>query len=469
MSAFIWQLLYISVFQAIRLGYSGSPSNRKMRCCQTFLKGWNNVMSLLSICATDYKNLNFYSTPLELKSLNILVGPNGSGKSNLMGLLNFLYLSVSQNSEATSGFAYACDYLGGTHLLSFNTKRPGKVSLKYEFGGIEETRNKPIYLGFKLLVSQSSNRIELCEDYLYSPIIGDVDEPFYYYKFHDQSVGSGVFSISKPHQGSKFERISDLPVDSLGLLSIDERIQEDEEVRELLLKSSIYAVRKHLLQEIKGWRFYNANNMNSQKIRNAEPKISSTSLNTYLSETGENLAAVLEQLSAESLDFEERFNEAFKQLFPMTRRIRATRAGLLNLTLEWSIKGIDEVFYLRDMSDGSVRMLCWAVILLSPKLPSLLVIDEPELGIHVAWMKILAGWIHYAAQRTKVIISTHSPDLLDCFTDRSDSVISLNLRADGWVSLDRIQEEQFKARLQEGWELGDLYRVGDPSIGGWPW
>jgi predicted ATPase len=397
------------------------------------------------------------------------VGPNGSGKSNLMGLLNFLYLSVSQNSEATSGFAYACDYLGGTHLLSFNTKRPEKVSLKYEFGGIEETRNKPIYLGFKLLVSQSSNRIELCEDYLYSPIIGDVDEPFYYYKFHDQSVGSGVFSISKPHQGSKFERISDLPVDSLGLLSIDERIQEDEEVRELLLKSSIYAVRKHLLQEIKGWRFYNANNMNSQKIRNAEPKISSTSLNTYLSETGENLAAVLEQLSAESLDFEERFNEAFKQLFPMTRRIRATRAGLLNLTLEWSVKGIEEVFTLRDMSDGSVRMLCWAVILLSPKLPSLLVIDEPELGIHVAWMKILAGWIHYAAQRTKVIVSTHSPDLLDCFTDRSDCVISLNLRADGLVSLDRIQEEQFKARLQEGWELGDLYRVGDPSIGGWPW
>jgi hypothetical protein len=48
-------------------------------------------------------------------------------------------------------------------------------------------------------------------------------------------------------------------------------------------------------------------------------------------------------------------------------------------------------------------------------------------------------------------------------------VISLNLRADGLVSLDRIQEEQFKARLQEGWELGDLYRVGDPSIGGWPW
>ena len=426
-------------------------------------------MSLLSIWAKDYKNLNFYSNPLELKSLNILVGPNGSGKSNLMGLLHFIQLSVSQNSEATSGLAYACDYLGGAHLLSFQTKRPGKVRFQYKFDGIKETANQPIYLDFKLLISHSTHRTEICEDSLYSPINGDEKQPFDYYKFHEHNVRSGVLSILQPDGSQRVQRISDIPVDSLGLLSIDERIKKDEKVREFLLKSSIYAVRQHLLDEIKGWRFYNANNMNCQKIRDAEPKISSSSLNTYLSQTGENLAAVLEQLSDESLDFEERFNEAFNQLFPMTRRIRATRAGLLNLTLEWSVKGIDEVFYLRDMSDGSLRMLCWAVILLSPKLPSLLVIDEPELGIHVAWMKILAGWIHYAAQRTKVIISTHSPDLLDCFTDRSDAVISHNLGADGWVSLDRIQEEQFKARLQEGWELGDLYRVGDPSIGGWPW
>lgn len=425
-------------------------------------------MSLLSIWAKDYKNLNFYSIPLELKPLNILVGPNGSGKSNLVGLLNLIHLSISKNSEDIKGLESACDYLGGSHLLYFNRERPSEVSVKYKFTGIPETRNQPIHLDFKLFVSQSSNRIELSEDFLYSPVRGDEDQPFYYYKFHDHSIGSGVLSILQPDGNQKFQRISDLPVDSLGLLSIDERIQKDEEVRELLLKSSIYAVRQHLLDEIKGWRFYNANHMNSQTIRNAEPKVSSSSLNTYLSETGENLAAVLEQLSNDSVDFEERFNEAVKQLFPMTRRIRATRAGLLNLTLEWSVKGIDEVLTLRDMSDGSVRMLCWAVILLSPKLPSLLVIDEPELGIHVAWMKILAGWIHYAAQRTKVIVSTHSPDLLDCFTDRYDCVISLNLRADGLVSLDHIEEEQFKARLQEGWQLGDLYRVGDPSIGGWP-
>jgi predicted ATPase len=65
-----------------------------------------------------------------------------------------------------------------------------------------------------------------------------------------------------------------------------------------------------------------------------------------------------------------------------------------------------------EMSDGTVRMLCWAAILLSPTLPSLLVIDEPELGIHAAWMPVLANWIKDASQKTQLIVSTHSPDLL---------------------------------------------------------
>lgn len=426
-------------------------------------------MSLLSLWAKNYKNLEFYSQDLELQNLNILVGANGSGKSNLVGLFNLLQLSVSPNLESGSGFPHACDYLGGTHLLSFKQQRPATIQIHYKFQGIEETRYQPIHLDVKLRVSQSTEAIEIREESLYSPLKGDETQPFYYYKFHDQTVTSGVLSILQPDGSQKFQKISDIPVNALGLISIDERIQNDEEVRELLLKSSIYAVRKHLLKEIRGWRFYNANNMNSQRIRNAEPKISSSSLNTYLSENGENLAAVLEELCNESLDFEERFNEAVKQLFPMTRRIRVTRAGRLNLTIEWSVQGMDDVFYLRDMSDGSVRMLCWAAILLSPKLPSLIVLDEPEIGIHIAWLKILASWIHYAAQRTKVIISTHSPDLLDCFTDCSDAVISHNLKADGLVSLDRIEEKAFKARLEEGWQLGDLYRVGEPSIGGWPW
>jgi predicted ATPase len=90
------------------------------------------------------------------------------------------------------------------------------------------------------------------------------------------------------------------------------------------------------------------------------------------------------------------------------------------------------------------------------------------MGLHVAWLKILARWIEYAAQHTTVIIATHSPDLLDCFTESYDSVICFEPNRDGTTQLKSVGESQLKSRLDEGWELGDLYRVGDPSIGAWP-
>ena len=206
--------------------------------------------------------------------------------------------------------------------------------------------------------------------------------------------------------------------------------------------------------------------MNLYDICHAEPKIGPSDI--YLSTSGENLPLVLDNLVQENYEFEERINNAMKLVLPETRRVRAVRSGRLSLTVEWHT-GAAEPFYLSDLSDGTVRMLCWAVILHSPLLPSLLVIDEPELSLHPAWMPILAEWIKAAATRTQVIVCTHSPDLLDNFTDRLDTVTCF-ARSDGThFILRKLSETELAPKLEEGWQLGDLYRVGDASIGGWPW
>ena len=123
------------------------------------------------------------------------------------------------------------------------------------------------------------------------------------------------------------------------------------------------------------------------------------------------------------------------------------------------------------MSDGTVRMLCWASVLLSPTPPTLLVIDEPELGIHAAWLPILAEWIKRASSKTQVIISTHSADLLDNFTDCIQNVFRFSSERDRMhFTISPLSEkDMLQEKLRDGWKLGDLYRVGDPSIGGWPW
>jgi predicted ATPase len=171
----------------------------------------------------------------------------------------------------------------------------------------------------------------------------------------------------------------------------------------------------------------------------------------------------------QNIDFEEKINEAMKSILPKTRRVRPIRSGRLSLTVEWHFDGIKEPFYLSEMSDGTVRMLCWAIVLHSPFLPSLLVIDEPELGLHISWMPILAAWIKRASERTQVIITTHSPDLLDHFTDCLENVLCFSSEDRSHFSIKPLSPEMLETKLNEGWQLGDLYRVGDPSIGGWPW
>jgi predicted ATPase len=217
---------------------------------------------------------------------------------------------------------------------------------------------------------------------------------------------------------------------------------------------------------VSNWRFYNSNNMDLNIIRTSEPKIGPS--DNLLSSTGDNLALVVDNLS-QNLDFEDALNLAMKSIFPKTRRIRSARVGKYHLALEWYIEGNNGAFDLNEMSDGTVRMLFWAVILHSPVLPSLLVIDEPELGLHPAWLSVLAQWIKRASEKTQIILTTHSPDLLDKFTDRLENVYCFYPTDANHYGLKPLSSEALKPQLEEGWELGDLYRVGDPMVGGWPW
>lgn len=290
--------------------------------------------------------------------------------------------------------------------------------------------------------------------------------PFYYYKTHDLEVGTGVVSVYRDNSqtGSHFEKLHDVPVNRLTLSSIPELLEISNFSPE---NTPVYKVRRELLEVISGWRFYNANDMNLKTIRSSEPKIGPGDL--FLSASGENLPLVMDNLIQTDLEFEERINNVMRKLFPLTRKIRTVRSGRLRLTVEWYTEGSNERFYLNDMSDGSVRMLCWAVVLHSPELPALLVIDEPEAGLHPAWMRTLAEWIKTASERTQIIIATHSPDLLDHFTDRYKDVICFEYDGKAHFTPGRLPEAELKARFDEDWELGDLYRVGDHAVGGWPW
>lgn len=423
------------------------------------------MATLNSIKTQNYKNL---VGEVQLKNLNILIGSNGSGKSNLINYIQFLKNCMNPILDPVRGvssFEDAISILGGNRILDNTVASPAYISFNYSFSNLERRHNDTVNLALKLWVDQSSikSRANLAEENLFCD--RGLDKPFFYYKFHGEEIGKGVISIyDEALTKTRFERLEYIPNNTLGFNIIPSLLENTSFTPK---NTTVYEVRRELLESVANWQFYNANNMDLHQIRTSEPKIGSSDI--HLSSSGDNLPLVFENLIQQNIDFEDSINEAMKAILPKTRRIRPMRSGQYGITIEWYFEGIQEPFYLREMSDGTVRMLCWAVILHSPRLPSLLVIDEPELGLHVAWMRILAEWIKTASRKTQIIIATHSPDLLDHFTDCLDNVLCFSSQDRTHFSTQRLSPELIQEKLAEGWELGDLYRIGDPSIGGWPW
>jgi predicted ATPase len=122
------------------------------------------------------------------------------------------------------------------------------------------------------------------------------------------------------------------------------------------------------------------------------------------------------------------------------------------------------------MSDGTLKALWLALLLFSPVQQSLLAIDEPELNLHPAWLKVIGGWLQRFCSAEQLFVSTHSPDLLDTFTEGfRTGQVALFVFGAGEQEIRRVETPELDEFFREGWELGDLYRIGEPKLGGWPW
>jgi predicted ATPase len=463
-----------------------------------------------AIDAIKFKNLIF-GNPFEFYGLNIFIGPNTSGKSNFISILKFLNgcMKNSENSDSTS-FDQSIRLIGSNKIADIFLDKPCLTDLKYFFK-LNFVHYDAILYHINLIIPDTTfTEIRIN----YESLVGLPFTKYIEYFFcHYDVKGNGILSEYYRQDNKRIIKkiyniktnatvLYDLPnIDQIvnigtylesnnildsrnseyGPLSESKLLEYLNEYRTISMpkgslskkslidhdQASIHQVRRSLLGYIGAWKFYNCNELNPKELKFAEPRLGLGEM--FLAEDCMNLARVFHNLCQEHVDFEDDLNLALRQALPRSKKVRARLSGVHHLHVEWHFEGAQEPLWLSDMSDGSVRMLCLAIMLLSPKPPSLLVIDEPELGIHPAWMPILAGWIKKAAERTTVIISTHSPDLLDHFTDTLESTVCFSRVDQHHYTPVRLSREKLKPRLDEGWQLGDLYRVGDPDVGGWPW
>jgi hypothetical protein len=111
--------------------------------------------------------------------------------------------------------------------------------------------------------------------------------------------------------------------------------------------------------------------------------------------------------------------------------LEPTGPGGKEIFLNWREKGSDQLFGPHQLSDGTLRAICLVTLLLQPvdTLPTLIIVDEPELGLHPYALNIIADLFQSASSRTQVLVSTQSSTFLDNFDP--EDVIVVDRNADG--------------------------------------
>ena len=189
--------------------------------------------------------------------------------------------------------------------------------------------------------------------------------------------------------------------------------------------------------------------------------------NDFLRPDGSNLAAFLYRLQeTEYHDTYQLIRKTVQGIAPFFDDffLRPDNLNAETIKLAWKHKGSDKYFGASSLSDGTLRFIALTTLLLQPidLRPSVILIDEPELGLHPAAISLLASLIHRASEKTQVIAATQSPILLDYFSPEDVLVAESK---DNGTTFSRLNSSDYDQWLEE-FSLGQLWEKN--YLGGRP-
>jgi predicted ATPase len=204
--------------------------------------------------------------------------------------------------------------------------------------------------------------------------------------------------------------------------------------------------------EMRGRRLYHFHDTSSSaRLKQKQP----IDDNRALHPEGDNLAPFLFALKTVSPGAYHRIVEAVRAVAPFFDDF-ALAPDTLNpelIQLEWRHVSHDRQFGPAALSDGTLRFMCLATLLLQPELPSTILIDEPELGLHPFAIHQFGALVRSAAVNTQIILATQSVTLLDEFN--ADEIIVCE-QHEGASVFCRVEEHTLAAWRDE-YSLGELW------------
>ncbi|MCK4920644.1 MAG: AAA family ATPase [Bacteroidales bacterium] len=180
--------------------------------------------------------------------------------------------------------------------------------------------------------------------------------------------------------------------------------------------------------------------------------------NDYLKADGRNLPAFLYYLHEEHPKLYKRIEKTIKSIAPYIDKfvLKPKKLKKDEIELRWVEKGDpNSSFNAYQFSDGTLRFIALVTVLMQPEPPKVIVIDEPELGLHPQAIQKLAGLIKMASNKTQLILSTQSVNLVDCF-DTNDIVTVDRSVSENQSVFKRLDNDKLHDWLEEH-TLGELW------------
>jgi predicted ATPase len=192
----------------------------------------------------------------------------------------------------------------------------------------------------------------------------------------------------------------------------------------------------------------------------------------YLRSDGGNLAAFLFRLrnNEQFVPYYNRIVNTIKEVFPQFEGFslssESVRDGDEYIRLDWREKGNDQIFGPHMLSDGTIRFIALTVLLLQPEklIPGVIILDEPEIGLHPWAISVLGRMIRMASKYAQIIISTQSVEMLNEF-NFEDVLITEYNQEERFSTIRRPSERDFNEWLKD-YSLGELWNKN--VLGGTP-
>lgn len=364
-----------------------------------------------------------------LTPMTVLLGPNGSGKSTIFDVFNFL-------SECFQfGLRHAWDRRGrGKELKTRGSNGPIVFELKYR-----EQPKDPI-ITYHLAIDEGAKGPEVVEEWLQWRR-GQKGQPFRFLEFR-KGVGravSGELPDAEDQRKDTTLRSADLiAVNTLGQLAEHPRVAA-------------------LREFITDWYVSYLSIDSTRNQPEAGPQ-------ERLSKGGENLPNVIQYLKEQYPERLEHIFSVLRARIPRLERVEAEPMPDGRLLLQIKDAPFEQPVLSKFASDGTMKMLAYLAVLYDPEPPRFIGIEEPENFLHPRLLPELAEECRAAAERSQLLVTSHSPFLLNAM--RAEEVRVLYRDEQGFTQAVRACDIQgIPEFIKAGASLGYLWMEGHFGLG----